>query len=106
MSANYNKRVINVKPTSIAMLQGVFGAVMGLAAAILFTIGASLNIAETTNTVLGGLVLGIATGAVAIIVVPFIYFGIFWIIGLIQGFVLNFLIETSGGIEVSLKDTK
>ncbi len=106
MANQYNKRVVNVKPTSIAMLQGVFGAVAGFAVAVIFSLNAFIDIADSTVSVLGGLALGLTAGALAILVVPLVYFGIGWVIGLIQGFVLNVLIETSGGIEVNLKDNK
>lgn len=106
MAASYNKRVVNVKPTSIALLQGVFGAVLGLAAAILFSLESTVSIADSTNSVLAGLTLGVAKGAVAILIVPFVYFGIGWVVGFVQGVVLNFLIEASGGIELKVNDNK
>lgn len=105
-SVNYNKRVVNVKPTSIAMLEGVFGAVVGLTVAILFSLRTSVQIAENTESVLAGLTFGVAGGAVAILVVPLIYFGLGWLIGLLHGYILNLLIETSGGIELNVKDKK
>jgi hypothetical protein len=101
---HYNKRVVSVKPTSIATYQGIFASIIGLAAAVLSSLRNSIEIAENTETLLAGLTLGIATGALAILVVPLIYFGVGWIIGLVQGLVLNFLIEASGGIEVRLDD--
>lgn len=106
MKTTYNKRVVSLKPSSIGMLQGVFGAVVGLAVAILFSLNTSIDIAESTNSVLSGLALGIGTGALAIVVLPLVYFGIGWIIGFVQGVVLNFLIEASGGIELRIKDNK
>lgn len=106
MARNFNKRVVSVKPTSIAMLQGTFGAVLGLAAAILFSLRTSVDIAQSTESVLAGLTFGVASGALAILVVPFLYFGIGWLVGLLQGFVLNFLVEASGGIELDIKDNK
>lgn len=106
MATQYNKKVINVKPTSIAMLQGVFGAIVGLGIAIIFSLNALIEIADSTVSVLGGLALGLSAGALAIVVLPLVYFGIGWVIGLVQGFILNVIIETSGGIEVNLKDNK
>ena len=106
MARTFNKRIVSIKPTSIAMLQGVFGAVAGLAVAVLFSLNTAVDIAESTNSVLGGLAFGTAAGAVSIVVLPLVYFGLGWIIGLLQGLILNFLIETSGGIQVELKDNK
>jgi hypothetical protein len=102
--AHYNKRVISVKPTSVAIYQGIFASIIGLSAAVLSSLRNSIEIAENTENLLAGLTLGVATGTLAILVVPLIYFGIGWIIGLVQGLVLNFLIEASGGIEVRLED--
>lgn len=106
MAAKYNKRVVKIKPTSIAMLEGIFAGVMGLMVAILFSLRSSVDIASSTQSVLAGLTLGIAAGALAIIVVPLVYFGIGWLVGLLHGLVLNFLIETSGGIELTLEENK
>jgi hypothetical protein len=106
MASNYNKRVVSIRPASIAMLQGTFAAIAGLAAAIIFSLGNAIDIADSTTSLLGGLTLGIAAGALSIIVVPLVYFGIGWVVGFVQGLVLNFLIETSGGIEVKLEDNK
>lgn len=105
-ATKYNKRVVSIRPSSIAMLQGTFAAIAGLVAAIIFSLGNAIDIAENTNTILGGLTLGVAAGALSIIVVPLVYFGIGWVVGFLQGFVLNFLIETSGGIEARLEDNK
>ncbi len=102
----YNKRVVSVKPTSIAMLEAIFAGVIGLTVAILFSLRASIQIADSTQSVLAGLTFGIAGGAITIIVVPLIYFGLGWLIGLLHGVILNFLIETSGGIEVNIQDKK
>lgn len=106
MATKYNKRVVNIRPSSIAMLQGTFAAIAGLAAAILFSLSNAIDIAENTNTLLGGLTLGVAAGALSIVVVPLVYFGIGWVVGFIQGVILNFVIETSGGIELNFEDNK
>jgi len=105
-TTNYNKRVVNVKPTSIAMIEGLFAAVVGLAIAILFSLRSSIQIAESTQSVLTGLTFGIAGGAITILVLPLIYFGIGWLVGLVHGYVLNFLIEAAGGLDLSIKDNK
>jgi hypothetical protein len=105
-TTNYNKRVVNVKPTSIAMVEGVFAAVIGLTVAILFSLRTSVQIADSTQSVLAGLTFGIAGGALAILVVPLVYFGLGWLVGLLHGFVLNVLIETAGGVELKITDNK
>lgn len=105
-SSPFNKKVVSVKPGSIAMLQGVFGAVAGLAVAVLFSLQTSVELAASTRSVLAGLTLGIGAGILSIVIVPLAYFGVGWVVGYVQGFVLNFLIEMSGGIEVKLDDNK
>lgn len=105
-NVKYNKQVLNIKPSSIAMLEGVFASLVGLMVAILFSLRTSIQIAESTQSVLAGMTFGIAGGALAILVVPLIYFGLGWIVGLLHGYILNFLIETAGGIELNIKDKK
>lgn len=104
--AKYNKRIVSIKPSSIAMLQGVFWSVIGLGIAILRSLNTTVEIANSTDSVLAGLTLGIAAGAVSIIVVPMVYFGIGWVLGIVQGYVLNYLIVTSGGIDMVIEDKK
>ena len=105
-TTNYNKRVVNVKPTSIAMVEGVFAEVIGLTVAILFSLRTSVPVADSTQSVLAGLTFGIAGGALAILVVPLVYFGLGWLVGLLHGFVLNVLIETAGGVELKITVNK
>jgi H+/Cl- antiporter ClcA len=102
--ATFNKRVIRIKPTSIAMMQGIFASAVGFIIAVLFSLNKTLAIAESTNSVLKGLSFGIVSGAVAIFVVPLVYFGLGWLVGFVQGFVLNALVEGAGGIEVELEN--
>jgi len=105
-NSSFNKKVVSVKPGSIAMLQGVFGAVAGFAVAVLFSLEKTIELAASTKSVLAGLTLGVGAGALSIVIVPLAYFGVGWVVGYVQGFVLNFLIEVSGGIEVKLDDNK
>ncbi len=106
MARSYNKRVISIKPTSIAMLQGTFASIIGLWVAIVFSLNNTVDIANSTQSVLAGLTFGVASGAAAIIVIPLVYFGIGWIVGLIQGWIINFVIESAGGVEVEIIDNK
>lgn len=106
MATNYNKRVVSIKPSSIAMLQGTFAAAVGLVIAILYAMRSSIEIGQETESVLAGLTFGLAAGALAIFVVPLVYFGLGWVVGWVQGFVLNFVIETAGGIELNTSDNK
>lgn len=91
-------RVTGVKPSTIAMVQGTFALLVGLVAAILFSVSATVHWAQETESVLRGLTFGMASGFIAIIGVPIVYFAIGWLLGWMQGFVINAVIGMSGGI--------
>lgn len=93
-------RVIGIRPTTIGAPQGTFFALIGLAAAIVFTIGQTINITAETDSLLKGLTFGLAGGVLAIIFTPILYFVIGWLIGLVQGVVLNAVLCMSGGVVV------
>ena len=102
--ATKNKRITSVKATTLALYEGVFAALIGLVIAFIVGLKSSIDVAQQTESVLGGLTFGLTAGVVTIIVVPLIYFGIGWIIGLIHGFVFNIVSQTSGGIVIKLED--
>lgn len=102
----FNKRVTGVKASTVALFEGFFAGLIGLAVAILFSIANTVELAESTDSVLAGFTFGLAAGAVAIIVTPLIYFGIGWIIGYIHGFIINWLLAESGGIALSIEDSR
>ncbi len=91
-------RVVGLKPTTVGALQGTFLAIIGLVSGILYSITDVVNTAQSTNTLLEALTLGLAQGIIAIVLTPIIYFVIGWIIGCIQGIILNMIIRLSGGI--------
>jgi len=101
-----NRRVVGVKPTSWGMLIGTFWSIIGLAVAIMFSLRTTVSIADSTSSVLAGLTFGLASGVVAIIVVPFVYFAIGWVIGVIQGYILNVVLQSSGGVVLTVEDNK
>lgn len=93
-----NTRVTGVKTSTLATYEGVFAGVIGLGIAILYSLQTTVDIAQSTQSVLSGLAFGLATGAIAIFVLPLIYFGIGYIFGAMHGFVFNVIAETSGGL--------
>ena len=99
-----NKRVVRLQATSVAMFQGTFAAVIGLGVAILYSLRATVNMANSTESVIAGMTFGLATGIVSIIVVPLVYFALGWVAGLVQGWVYNTILGASGGIVLGLKD--
>lgn len=104
MSKIQNKRVVSVSATSVAMFQGAFAAVLGLGVAILHSLRASIDLANSTESVIAGMAFGLATGIISLIVVPLVYFALGWLVGFVQGLVYNAILGASGGILLGLKD--
>jgi hypothetical protein len=102
----YNKIITGINPISVALFEGVFASALGLGVAVLYSISNTVGIAESTGSVLAGLSFGLATGALAIIVLPLVYFAIGWFIGLLHGLILNWVLGGSGGINIQLSDVK
>jgi uncharacterized protein YybS (DUF2232 family) len=100
MTKKITLKVTGVRASTVAMFEGTLAAVFGLAVAILFSLGSTVSIAESTNSVLTGFAFGIGAGIVSIIVLPLIYFGIGWIVGYVHGWIFNAVLKTSGGIAV------
>lgn len=98
------KTVSGVKPSSFAMFEATFGAAVGLFVAVMYSLNTTVAIAESTNSVLKGLSFGLATGIVAIMVVPLIYFGIGYVIGYLHGWLFDIIAQASGGITLKIED--
>lgn len=99
-----DKRLTRISPTSFANLQGTFFAIIGLGVAILHSIQATVDVADSTESVLRGMAFGLATGVVTVLVLPLLYFAIGWVFGVIQGWVYNVILGAAGGLEISLED--
>ena len=95
-----NSRIVGVKATTVGMLQGTFFSLIGLVTAISYTISAGAQFTQETESLLRGLTFGLAHGFLAIIFVPIIYFAIGWVLGSLQGVIINALVSISGGIVV------
>ena len=107
MAANTQlTRITGIKATTVGMLQGTFFGLIGLVMAISYSISAAFEFADSTESVLHGLSLGFAHGIVAIIFVPLIYFAVGWLMGLFYGWILNTVLESSGGIVVKTRQDK
>lgn len=101
-----NKRLLGVKPTSYAMVVGTYWSIVGLGVAILNSIKSTVEMSAATDSVLAGLTFGVAAGVVSLVVIPFVYFAMGWLIGVVQGFVLNYIVRNSGGVVITLEDNK
>lgn len=101
-----NKRIVKVNAMTVAMFQGVFAAIVGLGVAVLHSLKATVHVAQSTDSVITGMSFGLAAGIVSIIVVPLLYFALGWVVGLVQGWLYNVVLGTSGGVVVQLEDEK
>ncbi len=105
-SSNINKKIVQVRATSLATFEGTFAAILGLGVAIIYSLNTTIDIAASTNSVLKGMAFGLTTGIISIIVLPFIYFAFGWLIGLIHGWIFNIVLGASGGVAFQLDDEK
>lgn len=106
MAKKTNKKVVGINASTLATFEGTFLGIIGLGVAILHSLRNTVDMADQTQSVLAGLAFGLATGIIAIIVLPLIYFGIGWVFGYIHGFIFNVVAETSGGLLIKLEDEK
>lgn len=104
MAKSRSLKVTGVKASTLAMFEGTFAGVIGLGVAILYSLNTTVKLANSTNSVLTGLAFGITAGIVSILVLPFIYFGIGWVVGYLHGFIFNVIVTSSGGIGLDVED--
>lgn len=104
MAKSNNKRLTQIKATSLANFQGTSAAILGLGVAVLRSMESTTRVAESTNSVLTGLAFGLAAGIVSIIVLPLIYFAIGWVLGVVQGWIYNVVLGASGGLVIKVED--
>lgn len=96
------KRIVGIRPTTVAAFEAVLFGLIGLVTAIVYTVGESIDYTSTTDTLLEGLAFGLTTGIIAIVVLPLIYALVGYIIGLIHGIIINLVMKSSGGIVVKI----
>lgn len=101
--AKSSMKIVGIKPSTVAMYQGVFASLIGLAVAILHTMSRTFEFATATDSVFAGLTFGLAVGIVSIVVVPLVYFGIGWLVGYLNGWIINAVMGSSGGIEIDVE---
>jgi hypothetical protein len=104
--AKMNKRVVGIRASSWANFNGVFWSIIGLGVAILHSLRETVSFTQDTQSLLSGLVFGTAVGIVSIIVVPFVYYAIGYVLGLLQAFVFNVVAESSKGVVLHVEDEK
>ena len=104
MAKNKVLKVVGVKPSTVALFEGTLAAVIGLAVAILFSLQATLELAEATQSVLRGFAFGLGAGVVSVLVLPLLYFGLGWVFGYLHGWIFNAVLNTSGGVQFDVED--
>lgn len=104
MAKNSKITVVGVKPSSLAMFEGVLSGVLGLGVALVYSLAGVFKLTASTNSVLAGLALGLTAGVVTIIVLPLVYFAVGWIFGYLHGWIFSAIAQSSGGIELDTKD--
>ena len=93
-----------MKPTSVALFVGTFGALVGVIIAFLALINSTIFYTNNTNSFFAGLLYGVGVGIFALLLVPAFYFAVGWILGWLDGIILNAVLRTSGGIEMGVTD--
>jgi hypothetical protein len=95
-------RLNGIRPTSVALFEGTFGAILGLVVSILYLLRGTVAYTQSTNSLVQGMLLGVSVGILSLIVLPVIYFVIGWVFGLVNGFVLNLILQASGGVRLEV----
>jgi hypothetical protein len=95
-----------VRPTTVAMFEGAFGAIIGLVISIMYLVGGTVAYTNATNSLIQGLLFGLTIGAFSLIFLPMIYFVIGWVIGLVNGWVFNLILRASGGVAIDVAATE
>ncbi len=104
MAKQTTKKLTGLRAGSVAMFEGTFAAIVGLAVAIMYSLAGTIELAQSTSSVLTGLAFGMAAGIVSIVVVPLVYFAIGWVVGYVHGFIFNVVARASGGIDLDFEE--
>lgn len=104
MARSSTKKLTGLRAGSVAMFEGTFAALVGLAVAILYSLSGTIELTQATNSVLTGLAFGLTAGIVALVVVPLVYFAFGWVIGYLHGFIFNVVAGASGGIDLDFEE--
>lgn len=104
MAKDKTLKVKGVKASTVAMFEGTLASIIGFAVAILFSLQATVELAESTQSVLRGFAFGLGAGIVSIIVLPLIYFGIGWLVGYLHGWIFNVVLVSSGGLQFDVEE--
>jgi hypothetical protein len=98
-----NVTIRGIKPSTVALFFGTFGAILGLVVAILNMLYSTSAATNATDSLLQGLLFGLGVGALTLLLVPAVYFAVGWLIGYLQGIILNAVLRSSGGVELAVE---
>ncbi|HUD11529.1 MAG TPA: hypothetical protein VMS08_03890 [Candidatus Saccharimonadia bacterium] len=96
-------KVTSIKPSTVAMFEGMFGLLAGIVIAFVYSIRVTIGFTSATNSLLQGLMLGLGAGFFALIALAIIYFAIGWVAGYVQALIFNVVASSMGGIEVATR---
>ena len=96
-------RVTGVRATTLAMFEGLFAAVIGFLVSVAAWIGLTAHYTAATNSLLKGLLFGLAPGLLAVFVTTIIYFAVGWIVGIVHGWLFNVVSGWMTGIVVGTR---
>jgi hypothetical protein len=95
--------VTSLKPTTFAFFIGMTGAVLGVIVAIAAWLRGTIAYTAATDSLLQGLLLGLGVGFLTLIFLPMIYFAIGWLVGFLEGIVINLALNWMGGLELGTR---
>ena len=96
-------RVTGVRATTLAMFEGLFAAVIGFLVSVAAWIGLTAHYTAATNSLLKGLLFGLAPGLLAVFVTTIIYFAVGWVVGIVHGWLFNVVSGWMTGIVVGTR---
>ena len=86
------------------MFVGLFAAALGFVVAVVAWLGLVINYSVTTDSLLRGLLLGIAPGLLAVFTTAILYYVAGWIVGYLNAVLFNWVAQSSGSVEIATKD--
>ena len=100
-----NITVTRVGVLSIGKLIGTVNLIIGLAVGLITAIAGTISyLANTTPTVVDGLLASLAIILAAIILYPLVMFAFGWLYGVLVAFIFNVVVGVSGGVDLTVKE--
>ena len=97
------EQVDRINPPTLAMLEGLLGAILGLALALVVFVQITAFGSVLTDSLLQGLLLGLGASAFSLIAVPVIYFVVGAGLGLVHAQIFNAIMLATGRLNLDKK---